>query len=127
METKSIEQEHAEMVQDLLKDPNAILNGLTPGSVNKIHSVLGLAGEVGELIDAIKKHTMYTQSIDYNNVVEELGDIEFYLYSLRESCYITREQTLRANIHKLRKRYAKGYSDAAAKERADKVEKGCGD
>jgi len=111
------------MVQDLLKDPNAILNGLTPDQLIKFIQFLGLAGEVGELIDAIKKHTMYTQSIDYNNVVEELGDIEFYLQVLRESCYITREQTLGANILKLRKRYAKGYSDEAAKERAIRQKK----
>lgn len=55
------------------------------------------------------------------NVIEELGDIEFYLEGMRQQLGITREQTLEANISKLSKRYHSGsYSDTQAQERADK-------
>lgn len=43
---------------------------------------------------------------------------------LRSSLGITREEVIGANIKKLSKRYADGYSDKAAQERADKKEDG---
>lgn len=39
---------------------------------------------------------------------------------LRQRLGITREETITGNIVKLGKRYADGYSDKAAQERADK-------
>lgn len=86
-----------------------------------IHMIMGASGETGELLDAIKKHVIYKQELDLNNVIEELGDIEFYLEGLRAAVGITRAQTLSSNISKLLQRYPSGsYSDAAAQERQDK-------
>jgi NTP pyrophosphatase (non-canonical NTP hydrolase) len=81
----------------------------------------GVSGEAGELLDAIKKYVVYNKPIDLENVIEELGDLEFYMEKIRQNLGITREQTLVANIEKLGKRYANGYSDKAAQERADKL------
>jgi NTP pyrophosphatase (non-canonical NTP hydrolase) len=83
--------------------------------------VLGISGEAGELLDAVKKATIYRKPLDRVNVVEELGDLEFYMRGLRESLGITREETLGLNISKLRKRYTAKYSDEAAIHRADKA------
>jgi NTP pyrophosphatase (non-canonical NTP hydrolase) len=80
-----------------------------------------LQGEAGELFDAIKKHAVYDKDLDLVNVIEELGDIEFYLEGLRQLLEITRDETVKANIKKLTKRYPDGrYSNKHAKERADK-------
>ena len=46
--------------------------------------------------------------------------MEFMLEGIRQAISWTREDVLEENIVKLSKRYAKGYSDKAAKERADK-------
>jgi hypothetical protein len=55
------------------------------------------------------------------NVIEELGDLEFYMEQLRQALLLSREETLAANIAKLSKRYeGLNYSDAAAQARADK-------
>jgi len=110
---------HEDMVKDLVKPGGEILSMLVPSEVNMIHMSLGLAGEVGELVDAIKKSVIY-QNMDMENVIEELGDIEFYMEGLRQQLSISREQVLEANILKLRKRYQNGYSDKAAQARADK-------
>ena len=80
-----------------------------------------LCGEAGELFDAIKKYVIYEKNLDMNNVVEELGDIEFYLEGVRASLGITRLETLAHNVLKLDQRYGEGYSNSAAQERADKV------
>ena len=82
---------------------------------------MGVSGEAGELLDAIKKFAIYNKTLDIDNVVEELGDIEFYLAMIRRTLGIHREVTLRHNITKLLKRYPAGYTDMAAQLRADKA------
>jgi NTP pyrophosphatase (non-canonical NTP hydrolase) len=113
---------HPELVKALAKPGQKIIDGLNPISAHNIHMAIGIVGEAGELIDAIKKQAIYCKELDLTNVIEELGDLEFYMEGLRASLGITREQTLEANIAKLSKRYASlTYTDKAAQERADKA------
>jgi dimeric dUTPase (all-alpha-NTP-PPase superfamily) len=112
------------------------------------HMALGLCGEIGELIDAYKKSTVYRKPLDNENITEEFGDIFFYTcsisYIIRSSdryselrpsmselfmvinklikvCGIDIVECRKKNHEKLSVRY-KGlkYSDESAKERADK-------
>ena len=109
------------MVAALVKPGSAIRSVLTASDCHLIHMSIGVAGEAGELIDAIKKHTIYRTPLDLENVIEELGDLEFYMEGLRQGLDITREQCLKSNIQKLSKRYeGLKYSDQAAKDRKDK-------
>lgn len=108
-------------VAALVKPGEALINTLTPQKADLQHMGIGVAGEAGELLDAIKKHTIYGKELDRKNVIEELGDLEFYLQGIRNNLGITREEVLQGNIDKLSERYAKlTYSDAAAIERKDK-------
>lgn len=89
--------------------------------LNLEHMIIGVAGEAGELCDPIKRFTIYGKELDRANVVEELGDMEFYMAGLRQLLRISREEVLDANFAKLRARYPAGnYSDEAAQTRADK-------
>lgn len=113
---------YAEMVHALAKPGDAIVQSLTPAVAHLLHMAVGISGESGELLDAIKKVAIYNKPIDAQNVIEELGDIEFYLEGLRQGLCVTREQCIEANIAKLSKRYNAGtYSDNAAQARADKT------
>jgi NTP pyrophosphatase (non-canonical NTP hydrolase) len=110
------------MIAALAKPGVDILATLTPEKAHIVHMVLGVSGEAGELLDAIKKAAIYNKPLDRENVVEELGDLEFYMEGLRQGLGITREETITANKKKLSIRYAGGkYSDKAAQERADKA------
>jgi NTP pyrophosphatase (non-canonical NTP hydrolase) len=113
---------HHEMVATLAKSGATIAAEMTANDAHVLHMAVGISGESGELLDAIKKAVIYRKPVDLKNVIEELGDMEFYMEGLRQGYGITREQTLEANIAKLGERY-KGfhYSDKAAKERADKA------
>jgi NTP pyrophosphatase (non-canonical NTP hydrolase) len=114
--------EYGQMVKALAKAGDAILQTMDGNKAHCLHMVVGISGEAGELLDAIKKNAIYNKPIDMENVVEELGDIEFYLEGLRQGLGITREETIEANTAKLSIRYAgMKYSDQAAQERADKV------
>jgi len=111
-----------EMVTTLAKPGQNIINELTPESAHNIHMAIGVAGEAGELLDAVKKSAIYNKPIDRANVIEELGDIEFYLQGLRVQLKITRRECLEANIAKLSKRYeGLKYSNESAQLRADKA------
>lgn len=113
--------EHKDLVKALVKDPLQIYREISAADLNVIHMIMGISGEVGELLDAIKKSVIYRKPLDVDNVVEELGDIEFYLEGLRQSLSIRREDTLMANIEKLSKRYPNlNYTDESAINRADK-------
>jgi NTP pyrophosphatase (non-canonical NTP hydrolase) len=91
------------------------------GDDGLMHAAVGIAGEAGELLDAIKKVWVYAKPLDRQNVIEELGDIEWYLQALRSQLAITRDECLAANVEKLKARYPAGYSDFHAAARLDKA------
>lgn len=86
------------------------------------HSAMGVSGEAGELCDALKKAAIYGKEIDLANIVEELGDLRFYMQTVMNRYHITDNEILDANANKLMDRY-KGlvYTDEAAIARADKI------
>jgi NTP pyrophosphatase (non-canonical NTP hydrolase) len=87
------------------------------------HAALGVCGEAGELVDALKKHIHYKKPLDLENVIEELGDLRFYIQAAMNLFGITEQELLQHNAMKLAKRYKDlTYSDKAAQDRADKVQ-----
>lgn len=112
--------DYDEMVQALAKPGDQILAQLDGKRMHLLHMAVGVCGEAGELLDAVKKASIYNKELDRKNVVEELGDLEFYMEGLRSGLGITRHETLQGNVEKLGKRYGQVYSDQAAQARADK-------
>lgn len=115
---------YAEMVLALKKDRKVIVQHLVenPDKADLWHMGTGVAGEAGELLDAIKKCAVYGQIADRSNIIEELGDLEFFMEGVRQIVGVTREECLNANKVKLSKRYKDfKYSDEQAKARNDKV------
>ncbi len=87
-----------------------------------LHAALGCAGEAGELADAIKREYVYNKPRNRANVVEELGDLRFYMQAVMNLYGINESEVLQANADKLAVRYKElRYSDIAAIARADKV------
>jgi len=110
-----------DMVAGLAKPGEEILAEMIPAQAHLLHMAVGISGESGELLDAVKKSTIYQKPIDRENVIEELGDLEFYMEGLRQQMNITRQETLDANVEKLGKRYqGHQYSNQQAIDRADK-------
>lgn len=112
---------YGSFVQSKLKSGAAILAQMTSEKAHLVHMAIGVSSDAGELLDAVKRWTIYGKELDRANVVEELGDIEFFLEGLRSAAFITREETLVANMAKLDIRYREGYTDAEAAARADKA------
>lgn len=108
-------------VSSLKKPPEIISKELTAAKADAVHMSLGIAGEAGELVDAIKKWTMYNKDLDIANVKEELGDLAFYMVGLMELFGISLTDVIAGNVEKLQKRYdSLKYTDADASLRKDK-------
>lgn len=121
-EEANLEATYQEMVFNLFKPGQAILAALTPEKAQLLHGAVGIAGEAGELLDAVKKNTIHGKELDRTNAIEELGDLEFYLEAVRQVLDVSRAEVLEANYKKLGVRYASGtYSDAQSAARADKA------
>lgn len=101
---------------------NTLLKKQTP-ELMKLHCGLGVCGEAGELADAIKKEVVYGKATDRKNIVEECGDLLFYLQATMIQYNIPMFEVLRNNFEKLKTRYeGLVYTDKAAQDRADKVQ-----
>lgn len=119
-----LEIEYKEMVARLAKPGDEIMadmGGAGETTIAMMHMALGIAGECGELVDIVKKRAIYCLPVDRVHLVEELGDLEYYIEGLRQIMNISRAETLEANIAKLNIRYPDGYTNKAALDRQDKV------
>lgn len=85
------------------------------------HCALGLSGEVGEVVDLVKKNIYYKKDIDLDHLEEEIGDVMFYLVNLATMYNLSMETILDKNIDKLEKRYPSGFTLKDAIERKDKI------
>lgn len=117
--------DYADFVGALVKPADQIIESLSCNKMDALHMAVGISGESGELLDAIKKWVIYNKPLDRTNVIEELGDLEFYIEGLRQATCVTREECISRNKEKLSVRY-KGikYTDQAAQDRADKQNEG---
>lgn len=96
-------QAHQEMVTRLAKPGHAILDTMTPAKSHLLHMAIGISGEVGELIAGLHTYNRHTQNLRaisecYENVLEELGDIAFYVEGLLQGVGLTHDSVAKVLI-----------------------------
>lgn len=69
---------------------------------------MGLAGEVGEVLNKLKKVVRDGREIDPRDLTAELGDVLWYLSNLAGTFEIDLEDVAEYNIIKLRSRQQRG-------------------
>ena len=79
-----------------------------------------LSSESGELNDALVKHICYNQPLDIENIIEECGDLLWYIALILDHCNIDMEVCMAENIEKLKIRYPEKFTEKDAVERKDK-------
>lgn len=71
---------------------------------------VGLAGETGEVMEILKKKvrdgSMYFDDKKKEHLIEELGDVFYYLTMICSRQDITLQQVIDTNVDKLNERYA---------------------
>jgi len=79
-----------------------------------LHGAIGMATEVGELQDAIKRALFYGRELDTANVLEECGDVLWYLAVALDAVGYTLGEAMGANLRKLRARYPERFTTERA-------------
>lgn len=91
----------------------------TPRCRDAANAALGLAGEAGEVADEVKKCLYQGREWDAEKIIEELGDVMWYVALMADLIDAPLDFVMEYNIDKLRKRYPDGFSFEASEERAD--------
>lgn len=73
------------------------------------NGLYGLNGEAGECIDVLKKYEFQGHILDKAKLLDELGDVLWYVAELATGLDKTLEDVARHNVEKLRKRYPDGF------------------
>jgi len=87
------------------------------GGSQEEHCSLGLAGEVGEAVDLVKKRIYGKKFVPWIDMALELGDVLFYLTGLAAANGLTLNDLMRVNSAKLRARYPDGSAPSRYKGR----------
>jgi NTP pyrophosphatase (non-canonical NTP hydrolase) len=72
---------------------------------------LGMAGEVGEVVELLKHHIFHGEKLDRMKMTKELGDVFWYLTAIASSLNIQMDNVMLLNVYKLRHRYEQKYTD----------------
>lgn len=92
--------EYRKFVINKLKDP---------ADQPLLNAILGLAGESGECCDLLKKTMFHGHPFEFSKMVEELGDVRFYLEYAAEAIGVSMEYIEAMNVNKLNLRYPDGF------------------
>jgi NTP pyrophosphatase (non-canonical NTP hydrolase) len=79
--------------------------------------VYGLVTEAGEMMDQVKRTKLYGKKVDTINLVEEAGDIMWYLAILCDDLNIDFEELWEKNINKLKVRFPDKFNYQEAIDR----------
>lgn len=78
-------------------------------TTSALYATVGLAGEVGEVAELIKRETRTGVLVRREALSEELGDVLWYISRIASIYGINMADVARNNIAKIRQRYPAGY------------------
>ena len=85
--------------------------------IRLLHAGMGLASEAGEFTDALKKYLFYGKPLDKANLVEELGDLRWFMEQAADALGVSMYEIEQANIRKLSVRYPEQFTEDKAVNR----------
>ncbi len=91
------------------KDYAKLQKRTSPNGSDLTMVALGLTGESGEFADAVKKHLFQGHPLDREHLIEELGDILWYIFEGANFLGVEPDEIAQRNIDKLKKRYPDGF------------------
>lgn len=84
-----------------------------------LNGCLGLAGEVGEFNDEVKKMIFHEKEPDEKHLQSELGDIIWYIALICDTFHWELDYIMRLNIYKLEQRYPEGFDTVKSNNRKE--------
>ena len=74
-----------------------------------VNAAMGLAGEAGECVDIVKKVRFQNHTLDADHLVEELGDVLWYIAEAATAIGCDLDYIMEINVEKLKRRYPNGF------------------
>jgi len=98
-------------IKEALKTESQNFKNLDNEKMRLLHAGMGLSTESGEILDNLKKAIFYNREIDRINLIEEMGDIFWYLAIMSNCLNISFEDIMNKNIEKLKVRYGNKFDE----------------
>lgn len=105
------------------RDFTKISSRINNRMIRLLHASMGFTTESGEIVDQIKKHLFYGKPLDEVNLVEECGDLLWYMSVMLDVLGLSFEKVMKINNKKLTLRYGENFSSEAATNRNLKAER----
>lgn len=100
-------------------------NPMNDELLDYLHTCVGLSGEIGELLDEVKKIVFHSKPRNDAKLLSEAGDIFFYYLVFLKKNNFTLESVIDYNVEKISQRYpngrAKNYMINKVKEDFDGI------
>ena len=102
------------VIASMRTESSVIQNPINP---RLLHAAFGLQTEAGELTDALKKHIFYGKELDVTNILEESGDLMWYLAILFDELGTSFTEEQKRVIAKLKVRFPEKFTNELAETR----------
>ena len=87
-------------------------------SLDDLHeAAIGIGEEAGEVQGVLKKYLFHSHELDKTKLMEEIGDLFWYLFQVCRVLKISIYDIMDLNIKKLRDRYPDGFDPMKSKNR----------
>lgn len=93
---------------------NSLTINDTPQVKEMLHALLGLVSESGELVEAFYDSILNDKPLDTDNVIEELGDLLWFIALFARNLGTDLESIATINIEKLKVRYPEKFTEELA-------------
>lgn len=90
---------------------HGFMENATHDSMDLMHALIGMSGELGEVQESVKKHIFHGKEFDRIKLIEEMGDAVWYQTAFMSLMGISFIDILVANKTKLDQRYKNGRRD----------------
>lgn len=94
--------------------PQRTVKRLDTESDDRMHAILGIVTESAEIADLYKKKLAYMKDFPKSKLIDELGDLFFYVGYLIKLEGIDPIDIFNGNYNKLKVRYPEGFDSAKA-------------
>jgi NTP pyrophosphatase (non-canonical NTP hydrolase) len=71
-------------IKEYLPCVRQLINPLGDVQKDRLHMAMGMVGEIGEVVDLVKKRFAYGREVEDIKILEELGDFVFYTVGLAD-------------------------------------------
>lgn len=96
---------------DYQKISHSTLNKSVVGRHILLNAALGISGEAGEIADHIKKSLYQGHYLNNEHLVDEMGDLLWYIALMATHIGVALEDVFEYNIEKLKRRYPEGFTE----------------